>query len=69
VVYFVVLSAGISVLAVIHGRRHPRPWQAARRVLEQPWEEAYVYFKHDEGIGSGPPAVSTFVEAMTQIKA
>jgi uncharacterized protein YecE (DUF72 family) len=26
----------------------------------QQWSEAYVYFKHDEGIGSGPPAVEAF---------
>jgi uncharacterized protein YecE (DUF72 family) len=32
----------------------------AARVKEQPWEEAYVYFKHDEGEGSGPPAVDAF---------
>ena len=30
VVYFVVLPAGVSVLAVIHERRHPRLWQARR---------------------------------------
>lgn len=30
VVYFVVLPLGISVLAVIHGRRHPRRWQSRR---------------------------------------
>ncbi len=30
VVYFVVLPAGISVLAVIHGRRHPRRWISRR---------------------------------------
>ena len=28
-----------------------------------PWREAYVYFKHDEGVGSGPPAVGTFQRA------
>ena len=32
----------------------------AARVKEQPWSEAYVYFKHDEGVGSGPPAVDAF---------
>jgi uncharacterized protein YecE (DUF72 family) len=26
----------------------------------QPWSEALVYFKHDEGVGSGPPAVDAF---------
>ena len=28
-----------------------------------PWSEAYVYFKHDEGTGSGPPAVGAFQRA------
>ena len=28
-----------------------------------PWKEAYVFFKHDEGAGSGPPAVSRFTQA------
>ena len=35
----------------------------ARCVAAQPWKEAYVYFKHDEGTGSGPPAVETFTRA------
>src|SRR5690348_16802412 len=34
----------------------------ARKVGEQNWNEAYVYFKHDEGEGSGPPAVEAFVK-------
>ena len=29
----------------------------------QSWKEAYVFFKHDEGAGSGPPAVSVFTRA------
>ena len=32
----------------------------AKRLAAQPWSEAYVYFKHDEGVGSGPPAVDAF---------
>jgi len=36
----------------------------ARCVAAQPWTEAYVYFKHDEGVGSGPPAVDAFVAAV-----
>jgi len=36
----------------------------ARCVATQPWSEAYVYFKHDEGVGSGPPAVDAFVAAV-----
>jgi uncharacterized protein YecE (DUF72 family) len=35
----------------------------AKRIAAQPWKEAYVYFKHDEGIGSGPPAVDSFRRA------
>jgi uncharacterized protein YecE (DUF72 family) len=35
----------------------------ARCLTSQTWSEAYVYFKHDEGIGSGPPAVDAFVRA------
>lgn len=30
VVYFVVLPAGVVVIAVAHGRRHPRRWQSRR---------------------------------------
>ena len=32
----------------------------AEQLGAQPWSEAYVYFKHDEGTGSGPPAVDAF---------
>jgi uncharacterized protein YecE (DUF72 family) len=32
----------------------------SKRLAAQPWSEAYVFFKHDEGIGSGPPAVDAF---------
>ncbi len=35
----------------------------SRRIAAMPWSEAYVYFKHDEGIGSGPPAVGAFMRA------
>jgi uncharacterized protein YecE (DUF72 family) len=34
----------------------------SKRLAAQPWSEAYVFFKHDEGIGSGPPAVDAFRE-------
>ncbi len=30
------------------------------------WSEAYVYFKHDEGTGSGPPAVGAFQRAFSR---
>ncbi len=36
----------------------------AHCVVEQQWAEAYVFFKHDEGSGSGPPAVDSFVGAV-----
>jgi len=32
----------------------------AEKLGGQAWTEAYVYFKHDEGAGSGPPAVDAF---------
>ena len=35
----------------------------AKTVAAQPWSDAYVFFKHDEGIGSGPPAVDSFIRA------
>jgi len=36
----------------------------AARIAAQSWNEAYVFFKHDEGIGSGPPAVGAFLQAV-----
>ena len=38
----------------------------AGRLGTQAWTEAHVYFKHDEGVGSGPPAVGGFVRAFPQ---
>ncbi|MGH7720754.1 MAG: DUF72 domain-containing protein [Gemmatimonadaceae bacterium] len=35
----------------------------ARVVQAQGWSEAYVFFKHDHDVGSGPPAVDAFVKA------
>ncbi len=35
----------------------------AAKLAAQPWDEAYVFFKHDEGVGSGPPAVGAFITA------
>ncbi len=35
----------------------------AKCVSAQKWTETYVYFKHDEGEGSGPPAVDAFTQA------
>jgi uncharacterized protein YecE (DUF72 family) len=39
----------------------------AKCVASQSWDRAYVYFKHDEGAGSGPPAVEAFVQAHSRI--
>lgn len=33
----------------------------AKRIAAQPWKDVYVFFKHDEGVGSGPPAVGAFI--------
>ena len=35
----------------------------AQCIAAQGWGDAYVYFKHDEGVGSGPPAVDAFIQA------
>jgi uncharacterized protein YecE (DUF72 family) len=40
----------------------------ADKLKAQTWTEAYVFFKHDEGEGSGPPAVGTFVRACGAMK-
>ena len=34
----------------------------AETVQKQPWEECYVYFKHDETEGSGPEAAQSFLK-------
>ena len=39
----------------------------AQCIARQHWSETYVYFKHDEGIGSGPPAVESFVKAFRRV--
>ncbi len=38
----------------------------AKCVSDQKWSDAYVFFKHDEGVGSGPPAVDAFVRASSR---
>jgi uncharacterized protein YecE (DUF72 family) len=38
----------------------------AKCVSAQQWSETYIYFKHDEGAGSGPPAVDAFNQACAQ---
>ncbi len=53
-------------------RLHRRDYDAealatwAKRLAATGWSDAYVYFKHDEGVGSGPPAVDAFVKAWNQ---
>ena len=39
----------------------------AKCVSAQSWKETYIYFKHDEGAGSGPPAVNAFTQACGQL--
>jgi Uncharacterized conserved protein len=39
----------------------------ARCVSAQSWSDVYVYFKHDEGAGSGPPAVESFVSVVSSL--
>lgn len=36
----------------------------AKVIAAQPWVGAYVFFKHDEGEGSGPPAVDAFIRTL-----
>jgi uncharacterized protein YecE (DUF72 family) len=38
----------------------------AKRIGGEQWTDAYVVFKHDEGVGSGPPAVDNFVRASSR---
>jgi uncharacterized protein YecE (DUF72 family) len=46
----------------LHRFDYDEPMMAewSKRLAAQPWNAAYVFFKHDEGIGSGPPAVDAF---------
>jgi uncharacterized protein YecE (DUF72 family) len=37
----------------------------AKKISAQSWSETFVFFKHDEGVGSGPPAVGAFMNAFT----
>jgi uncharacterized protein YecE (DUF72 family) len=36
-------------------------------VAAQAWSDAYIYFKHDESVGSGPPAVDAFIKACAPV--
>src|SRR5260370_5434249 len=59
----VVATAGWGYLR-LHRFDYDEPMLAewAKVVKSQAWSDAYVIFKHDEGIGSGPPAVASFVK-------
>ena len=39
----------------------------AKCVGGQSWSQAYVFFKHDDGVGSGPPVVEAFMKASGQV--
>jgi len=41
----------------------------AARVAAQPWQDVYVFFKHDHTAGSGPPAVDAFTQALERLAA
>ncbi|HEV8409134.1 MAG TPA: DUF72 domain-containing protein [Gemmatimonadaceae bacterium] len=53
-----------------YARLHRFDYDAARlaewagKIKAMAWSDAYVYFKHDEGVGSGPPAVDGFMDAL-----
>jgi uncharacterized protein YecE (DUF72 family) len=36
-----------------------------RRIQDEPWEEAFVFFKHDVHPGSGPAAIAAFRQLLT----
>lgn len=63
-------SPVVSTASWGYARLHRLNYSAAdladwgRRLTGQSWTDAYVYFKHDEGEGSGPPAVDEFVRAV-----
>jgi uncharacterized protein YecE (DUF72 family) len=60
-----VVSTASWGYARLHRFDYDAPMLAAwaAKLAAQPWDEAYVFFKHDEGIGSGPPAVGAFTAA------
>ena len=53
-------------------RLHRFDYDAARlknwasRLQSSSWIDTYVYFKHDEGVGSGPPAVGAFMRELRE---
>lgn len=40
----------------------------ARRIMQEKWGDVFVYLKHDEGEGSGPPAVDGLLTAYSALR-
>ena len=40
----------------------------AKRIASEKWNDVFVYLKHDEGEGSGPPAVDGFTKAFSALR-
>ena len=65
-------SPAVATASWGYVRLHRFDYDAARladwagKIKAMPWSEVFVYFKHDEGEGSGPPAVSAFVDALRE---
>jgi uncharacterized protein YecE (DUF72 family) len=38
----------------------------AKKIKALKWKDVFVYFKHDHGIGSGPPAADSFMKAIAK---
>ncbi|MEK7402571.1 MAG: DUF72 domain-containing protein [Gemmatimonadota bacterium] len=38
----------------------------ARKIKALKWKDVFVYFKHDHGIGSGPPAADAFMKEISK---
>jgi len=52
----------------LHKTAYDQPALAERAagIRSRPWTEAYVFFKHDEGVGTGPEAVAGFLRELQQ---
>lgn len=38
----------------------------AKKIKALKWKDVFVYFKHDHGLGSGPPAADAFMKAISK---
>jgi uncharacterized protein YecE (DUF72 family) len=38
----------------------------AKKIRALKWKDVFVYFKHDHGMGSGPPAADAFMRAISK---